>query len=44
MLPPPATTPTTANCVPPVKASSESRQVCSVVSPAATDAAPNAKP
>ena len=43
-LPPPAITPTTANWVPPVKASSDSRQVCSADSPAATDAAPNANP
>ena len=42
--PPPAITPTTANCVPPVNASSDSRQVCSVDSPAATEAAPNATP
>src|SRR5689334_10713044 len=43
-VPPPATTPTTANCVPPVNASSDSSEVCSTDRPDATEAAPNATP
>ena len=36
MLPPAPSTPTTANCVAPVKTSSDIAQVCATLSPAAT--------